>query len=615
MLLAVTLAVILAVTLAACGGPEPFTPGPVELTVKVEGPGSVTSSPAGIDCGAVCTETFAAGTQVVLTAKQSATAEFNGWGGGCTGAAPSCTVTLDDDKTVTARFGDTVIVVNSTAGSKTGPDCTLRAAIEAANTDTAVAGCHAGDGDDIIRLPPGAVFDLEAVDNTTNGRNALPSVRSRINIQGNGSTVQRGATEDQLRLFHVSQDGYLTIENLTIRNGDGDTFGGGGIYVAGGRLELLETNVTENDASHDGQGLGAGLLARGGIVSVQSSRFTNNFNSFGSPLSGSSGTAIAIVDGALTMRDSEISGNVSGFVAGIHLFGEHTTADIARTTIANNDGLAIVNEGSLWLTDSNLRRNSLSEGSGGMRNSGAAYLERVTYEQHWAEASGSLQNSGFMSLAESTISRNSAGYYGRGGGIYNSGTMEIYDTVITENDAGDSSETGGGVHNDGEMLVAGSHIIGNRSGHGGGIWNEGSLTLLDTVVDGNRAYGLGGGAINLSSLRLEGATTIGGDRGNSAEAGGGVYSGLEWKPSDPRSISLHDTSSISNNRAAGDGGGIYAFGHLALQICDTCSITANQADSDGDGEGHGGGVYGTEVFIPADAAGRVFDNSPDDMAP
>ena len=575
----------------------------------------MTSSPAGIDCRDDCTETFPAGTQVLLTAEPSSGAAFLGWGGSCAGTSTSCLVTMDGPKVVTARFGDSAIDVNSAAGTSSGPDCTLRAAIEAANTDTAVGGCRAGDGDDIIRLPQGAVFDLEAVDNTTNGRNALPSIRSRITIQGNGSTVQRGATEDQLRLFHVSQDGFLTIENLTIRNGDGDTFGGGGIYVAGGQLELLETTVTDNDASHDGQGLGAGLLVRGGIVSVRSSRFTNNFNSFGSPLQGSSGTAIAIVDGALTMRDTEIFGNVSGFVAGIHLFGEHTTADIERATIANNEGLAIVNEGSLWLTDSTLGRNSLSEGSGGMRNSGSAYLERILYEEHWAEASGSLQNSGFMRLTDSTLRRNSAGYYGRGGGIYNSGTMEVFNTVITENDAGDSTETGGGVHNDGDMLVAGSQITGNRSGHGGGIWNEGRLTLLDTLVDGNRAYGLGGGAINLRSMRLEGATTIGGELGNAAEAGGGVYSGLEWEPGDTRSISLHDTSSITNNRATGDGGGVYAYDHLALQICETCSITANQADSDGDGEGQGGGVYGTEVYISAEAAGRVFDNSPDDMAP
>ena len=42
--------------------------GATQLTVKVEGSGSVTSSPAGINCGSDCTETYDPGTGVTLTA-------------------------------------------------------------------------------------------------------------------------------------------------------------------------------------------------------------------------------------------------------------------------------------------------------------------------------------------------------------------------------------------------------------------------------------------------------------------------------------------------------------------------------------------------------------------
>lgn len=66
--------------------------------------GTVTSSPAGIACGATCASLFPPGTQVTLTATPATGATFTGWsGGGCTGTAP-CTLTLAADTLVTATF-------------------------------------------------------------------------------------------------------------------------------------------------------------------------------------------------------------------------------------------------------------------------------------------------------------------------------------------------------------------------------------------------------------------------------------------------------------------------------------------------------------------------------
>jgi hypothetical protein len=67
------------------------------------GTGTVTSSPAGIDCGGTCSATFAVAT-VTLTATPDATSDLTSWsGGGCSGTG-TCTVTLDAAKTVTASF-------------------------------------------------------------------------------------------------------------------------------------------------------------------------------------------------------------------------------------------------------------------------------------------------------------------------------------------------------------------------------------------------------------------------------------------------------------------------------------------------------------------------------
>jgi PASTA domain/Divergent InlB B-repeat domain len=76
------------------------------LTVAKSGPGSgtVTSSPAGIDCGATCSHAYTQGTEVTLSAAADSGSMFDGWsGGGCSGVG-TCTVTMNSDTTVTASF-------------------------------------------------------------------------------------------------------------------------------------------------------------------------------------------------------------------------------------------------------------------------------------------------------------------------------------------------------------------------------------------------------------------------------------------------------------------------------------------------------------------------------
>jgi subtilisin family serine protease len=67
--------------------------------------GTVTSSPAGINCGTTCTHSFTSGTLVTLTATPASGSAFAGWsGGGCSGTG-TCVVTMNAATTVTANFG------------------------------------------------------------------------------------------------------------------------------------------------------------------------------------------------------------------------------------------------------------------------------------------------------------------------------------------------------------------------------------------------------------------------------------------------------------------------------------------------------------------------------
>ena len=67
------------------------------------GTGTVTSTPAGIDCGISCAGNFASGSSVTLAATASAESAFDGWIGACSGTG-TCTVMMDQAKTVTALF-------------------------------------------------------------------------------------------------------------------------------------------------------------------------------------------------------------------------------------------------------------------------------------------------------------------------------------------------------------------------------------------------------------------------------------------------------------------------------------------------------------------------------
>ena len=88
-------------------GPDPV-PGQVfTLTVLLAGSGggTVTSSPAGIDCGSDCTEAYPEGTAVTLTPTSAAGSVFAGWSGDaeCDGA-----VAMDADHSCTATFNTSV---------------------------------------------------------------------------------------------------------------------------------------------------------------------------------------------------------------------------------------------------------------------------------------------------------------------------------------------------------------------------------------------------------------------------------------------------------------------------------------------------------------------------
>jgi hypothetical protein len=74
------------------------------LSVSLANAGTVTSTPAGINCGANCSATYAVGSTVTLSATPPPGLAFSSWGGSCSGTTPTCTVTMTKALSVKASF-------------------------------------------------------------------------------------------------------------------------------------------------------------------------------------------------------------------------------------------------------------------------------------------------------------------------------------------------------------------------------------------------------------------------------------------------------------------------------------------------------------------------------
>ena len=90
---------------ASSGCPQGGALNTLAVISSGNGQGTVSSSPAGIDCGTTCSAQFSTGTTVTLTATPTSPSTFGSWAN-CDSPASTnpCTVVLSADRSVTVTF-------------------------------------------------------------------------------------------------------------------------------------------------------------------------------------------------------------------------------------------------------------------------------------------------------------------------------------------------------------------------------------------------------------------------------------------------------------------------------------------------------------------------------
>ncbi len=216
------------------------------------------------------------------------------------------------------------------ACSTASGDCTLRAAIQQANAD-------APNGpDDIDFGIPGQV----------NLTGPLPDITNSVNITGqhSGNTVFRGDATGNYRIFTITTNSTLDIENLTLSNGfpnDPNSCGGAINVSNGSTLNLTNSTVSGNTAF-----AGGGICNNAGIANIKDSTIGVNFATSGLAHGGgiynNAGT-LSVVDSFFNANQAGDGGGIYDFLGGMSVSGSTFRKNIATTSGSTHGGGGILN--------------------------------------------------------------------------------------------------------------------------------------------------------------------------------------------------------------------------------------------------------------------------------
>jgi len=466
-----------------------------------------------------------------------------------------------------------------------------------------------------IFLPESEQVTVDAANNSR-----VFDVPAGVTAAIDGLNITRGGIENagNLTLSHASvggseapkgggifNSGTLTVfETQIIANGtsdgpaDQDAGGGGGIYNDAGSVTVLHSEIESNFTGSGGSGghhggHGGGIYNNGGSLMIFQSSLASNYTGNGNSSSiagdGGAGGAIYNQSGTVHIEYSTLSGNFTGqggdgadfagdgghggavYSAGGSLTVAHSSFTTNMTGLGGISSLAAggnggsggsvyANAATVTVEETQFLQNSTGAGGNAVEwagrggHGGAVYAANSTVPvvvRHSRLQDNHTGNGGAGSGTDSL-----GGHGGSGGAVY----VDAAD-LIAETSTLDANYTGSGGN---------AGTWGGDGGDGGGIVVfRASATISGSLLTANNTGGNGTGGI------------ISGDAGD----GGGVYN----EPSDAAKLLTIANTTIDDNAASHNGGGIAHWGDATANVTNA-TITRNTALS-------GGGVWTVDDTI------------------
>lgn len=317
-------------------------------------------------------------------------------------------------------------------------------------------------------------------------------------------------------------------------------------------------------------------------------------------------------DTNVLLKDLTIEDNKGTQGGGVHIENsqnvtiDHCTIQNNKTTeVSPNTGASvdIGAGGGVFVSDKSrvtIQNGSTIQGNTGTRG-GGIYVENSTVEVKNSMIDGNT--------ADDVPKKAPNSNKGLGGGIYSyESTLTVTDSTISGNEAKGSTSliwynskneissealgNGGGgicaVGKKSDVTLDGVTVTGNKAtyskkGTGAGIEAQGgSLTVKDSTISNNEAQGNGGGIFSAEGnvLDVSGSTI----QGNKADNGGGIHMGEARDTSKtPSKATITDTKILENEAiGSGEGGGVHV-GTRADATLKGCTVANNKSVSTGGG--------------------------------
>lgn len=488
--------------------------------------------------------------------------------------------------------------------------CSLREAVEAANTGTTVDTCVGSSGADTILLSTSGTYVITRTGYGRTNEFGHFYIQSDITIQGSSSSAITIQGVSSFEIMYVEFPGNLTLNDLTLTAGLTGAYNSTGIlevnnsiitanHWRGLDLTYAGTLTTVNDSLIENSLTGEGIRAGSSTLTVNRSIITNNashgITSLGSAIitvdnsvvsfnggngfdalnssiqlqnntvvENNNGSGLYLIRGNLNINQSEIINNTNDGITQNDVIANITNASL----IESNGGSGIFQEYSQLVIDGNsqILNNLGNRGHGGgiyNRYQSSVQLENVTIRQNQTTGNGGgiySDDSSNLGIEKTVIAFNAAQ---NGAGLYNLGSANIMETIFRRNQA---SQHGGGIYHDSGsnyLDVMSSAIYLNQAQQkGGGVYNRGPLRLDNSTINQNTGS-IGGGLYNQTKttvwVSLNSDTVTNNGDGIFVETG---------------SVNIQNTiiAGHTTNCSYGSRGNIVSLG-FNLESRNTCSLT------------------------------------------